>query len=72
MDIKVAIITDLDIKPFEWYTENEPPSQEEIDIEKTSRLSDLCESYPDQNLVKFVSPNWTLEYEIALGAFQIS
>jgi len=67
--IKVAVVTDLDIKPLEWRleAEDEPPDAENIENEKEARHEKLSAPYASPNIKRFISPHWTLEYEIALS-----
>ena len=69
MGIKVALITDMDVKPLEYPPE--PGISRTTDSikgemeEKIKKISDLG----NDEVKGFVSPNWTLEYEIALSPF---
>jgi len=68
MGIKVAIVTDLDVKPLEWYgNEVGSPTEDTIEEEKKKQRVARGEKYGDPNVRRFISPNWTLEYEIALS-----
>jgi putative ATP-dependent endonuclease of OLD family len=70
IDIRVAIITDLDVKPLEWFEENKnssTPTVKEIDNRKLERYEARNITYDDINIKRFVSPNWTLEYELAMS-----
>ena len=64
MGVKVAVITDLDVKPLEL---QEGKSLDEIEEEKEAKHRMLQERYGSEAVAAFVSPNWTLEYEIALS-----
>lgn len=68
MGIKVGVVTDMDVRPLEWMNANGAlSSEEEILNRKNKRRSGL--EYLETHEVKvFVSPNWTLEYEIALSS----
>lgn len=68
MGIKVALITDMDVKPLE-YNEiaKEKQTEEEIKVAKKDRKDSLSKFENDEIKV-FVSPNWTLEYELALSS----
>jgi putative ATP-dependent endonuclease of OLD family len=73
MGIKVAVVTDLDIKPLEWREDEDKSlvSAEEIEETKKKKYVSLATSYDAAaNVRRFVSPNWTLEYEIALSQFR--
>ncbi len=72
MGIKVALITDMDVKPLEYneiYKKEKKREQTEIDIElaKADRLRSLSR-FENDEIEVFVSPNWTLEYELALSS----
>jgi putative ATP-dependent endonuclease of OLD family len=60
MDVKIAVVTDNDIKPNSGFT------QEQINdrrIEKEAK-------YNGQDIATFISPDWTLEYDIALSGLK--
>ena len=67
MGIKVAIITDMDVKPLESYLDEgvKPPS--DVDAQKVTQKEVKDAAYNNGEVKVFVSPNWTLEYEIALS-----
>ncbi|MBR1368471.1 hypothetical protein RJ53_02710 [Methanocalculus chunghsingensis] len=72
MGIKVALITDMDVKPLEYnevYREEKKEEQTESDIEsaKEQRILKLS-IYTNDEIKVFISPNWTLEYEFALSS----
>lgn len=70
MGFKVALITDMDVKPLEFNDDSDTKQTgPEIAEKKSLRLSSLV---PLKNAEAdiFVSPNWTLEYEIALSALK--
>ena len=68
MGIRVAVITDMDVKPLEWYSDKDAPlTAEEIEDAKEDKLEIKSIKYADPNVRRFISPNWTLEYEIALS-----
>ena len=66
MGIKVAVVTDMDVKPLEFY-KNKAPTLAKINKDKTERKKKLQKTYDGKEIRTFVSPNWTLEYEIALS-----
>lgn len=66
MGIKVALITDMDVKPLEWSSTS---TEEEIEKAKASRKQSL-EDFENDEVKVFLSPNWTLEYEISISLFQ--
>ena len=69
MGIKVALITDMDVKPIEWVDgSGNPPTKQGVEEAKTKKQNSLAESENDEVKV-FISPNWTLEYEICLSSF---
>lgn len=65
MGIPVSVVTDMDVKPLE-HEDQEQKTQQEIDAEKEERKAFLEDQYGGEETKVFVSPNWTLEYEIAL------
>ena len=56
MNIPVAIITDLDVKP-----ENEQDDKDGQPL-RDFTLAEKISKYEDQNVKAFISPHWTLEY----------
>lgn len=64
MGIKVALITDMDVKPLEY---DEKKQKEEIETAKIDRKNSLLK-FENGEIKVFVSPNWTLEYELALSS----
>ncbi len=67
MGITVAVITDMDIKPLEHQSQH-GKELSQIDGEKaTERTKKETNLQISQDVGVFVSPNWTLEYEIALS-----
>ena len=66
MGIKVAIITDMDVKPLEHPDQN-CKNQKILDDKKVKKKTNKEADYNNGNVGIFVSPNWTLEYEIALS-----
>jgi putative ATP-dependent endonuclease of the OLD family len=70
MGFKVALITDMDVKPLEFNDDSDTKQTEnEITDNKTKRVSSLAH-LKNSEVEIFVSPNWTLEYEIALSSFK--
>lgn len=70
MGIKVAVVTDMDVKPPEWVDEKgDSPTLEDIEVAKRNRLESLSD-LRGGDVEVFVSPNWTLEYEIAMTSFR--
>jgi len=69
MGIKVSVITDMDVKPLEYY-ENKVPKLTEINKDRAIRKKKLRSTYDGKEVQAFVSPNWTLEYEIALSGLR--
>ncbi len=68
MGIKVAVITDLDVKPLEFYKKKgETKSVKDIEREKNEKRLNLEERFKKGDVKVFISPNWTLEYEIAFS-----
>ena len=58
--VKVAVITDNDIRPVPELAE------EEIKKKRTAK----ARKYDGQGIKTFISPDWTLEYDIALSGFR--
>lgn len=70
MGIKVAIITDMDVRPLEsTNASGESPTVQAIENEKLRRREQLADIQNSEVRV-FLSPNWTMEYEIALSSFR--
>lgn len=70
MRIKVALITDMDVKPQEWTdSSGNASTHEEIEASKLKRKQGL-EYFKNDEIEVFISPNWTLEYEISLSTFR--
>jgi putative ATP-dependent endonuclease of OLD family len=71
MGIRVAVVTDLDVMPLEWYKDGEDsPNDVAIEAEKERQRLKPQQNYDDPNVKRFISPNWTLEYEISLSKFR--
>lgn len=70
MGIRVALVTDMDVRPQEWA---EAPGKVvtpgEIGAAKLSRKIGLAD-FENDEVKAFVSPNWTFEYEICLSPFR--
>ena len=58
--VKVAVVTDNDIKPDSGLTE------EQIEDKRTEKKT----KYNGQEIETFISPDWTLEYDIALSGLK--
>ena len=70
MGIKVALVTDMDVKPLEWTeASGTAPTEEKINAAKLSRIQSLID-FANGEVEIFVSPNWTLEYEISLSSLR--
>lgn len=70
MGIKVALVTDMDVKPTEWAEANgKTVTPVDIEAAKTSRVQSLAD-FENVEVKAYVSPNWTLEYELALSPFR--
>lgn len=66
MGIKVAVVTDMDVKPLEWANNaGNSPTSEDVEEAKRNRRESLAD-LKTGDIGVFVSPNWTLEYEISL------
>lgn len=61
LELPVAIITDVDIKP-DKYKEVDPEANTEIDFDVPSKILEKETKYTDQYVKGFVAPKWTLEY----------
>ncbi|HOV12648.1 MAG TPA: AAA family ATPase [Spirochaetota bacterium] len=71
LDIRISIITDLDIKPKEYYSDKDNKDLDSIDGNKKTKLEMKNKKYNfDENIKGFVSPDWTLEYVIALSGLK--
>jgi putative ATP-dependent endonuclease of OLD family len=60
MGVKVAVVTDNDIKP------DSELSSQEIENKRAKKEA----KYNGQDVMTFISPNWTLEYDIALSGLK--
>lgn len=71
MDIPVAVITDCDVKPDEYYDDNgnDVPEGEYSERIQTA-IAKKQDAYTGRPVETFVSPYWTLEYVIALSDFK--
>jgi putative ATP-dependent endonuclease of OLD family len=70
MGIKVALVTDMDVKPREWVEAiGKTVTSEDTEAAKASRVQSLAD-LENEEIKVFVSPNWTLEYELGLSPFQ--
>lgn len=64
MDIPVAVVTDLDIKPDEYKAVDvDARTEKDCDVPKAIDAKKL--KYEGQRVKAFVSPHWTLEYCLA-------
>jgi putative ATP-dependent endonuclease of OLD family len=66
MNVPVAVITDLDIKPDE-FKEVKAEAQTESDCNIAEKTAKKEKKYNGQTVSTFVSPHWTFEYCIALS-----
>jgi len=71
MDIPVAVVTDCDVKPDEYYEDN---GKDVPEGEYSERIQTVItkkkDAYTGRPVETFVSPYWTLEYVIALSDFK--
>ncbi len=67
MGIKVALVTDIDIKPLEHPDQGDSKQAKIDNINIEAKKKKEIELEQGQDVGVFVSPNWTLEYEIALS-----
>ena len=70
--IKVALITDMDVKPLEYNEllkkdQKKEQTEREIELAKSDRIRSLSR-FKNKEIKVFISPNWTLEYELALSS----
>ncbi|MBF7071069.1 ATP-dependent nuclease [Aliarcobacter butzleri] len=73
--VPVAVITDVDVKPYESKvkikddvsgTEREM-TKDEVETDRTSTILAKNTKYNDEKVKSFIAPYWTLEYTIALS-----
>ncbi|MEK4479976.1 AAA family ATPase [Paenibacillus sp. FSL R5-0876] len=67
MNIPVAVITDSDIRP-DLYKSVHPDAQTASDFVGQDLKRKKVERFTEQTVKAFVSPFWTLEYDIAAGS----
>jgi putative ATP-dependent endonuclease of OLD family len=72
--VPVAVITDVDVKPFESEVKVDDGSggkrnktKPEVETERVTVISTKKEKYDKQKVKSFIAPYWTLEYTIALS-----
>ena len=74
-NVPVAVITDVDVKPYESKvkikddvsgTEREM-TKDEVETDRTSTILAKNTKYNDEKVKSFIAPYWTLEYTIALS-----
>jgi len=71
--VKVAIITDLDVKPKCYYElkgsgiNNEDRSEIDINKQKEEARQKMKEKYDESGITKTFTNNWTLEYDLGLS-----
>ncbi|PKL68501.1 MAG: ATP-dependent endonuclease [Methanomicrobiales archaeon HGW-Methanomicrobiales-1] len=73
MGINVSLITDMDVKPIEYPLDpkkdfKKTRTPETIEVDKAANNKKISE-LGNAQVKGFISPNWTLEYEIALSSF---
>jgi putative ATP-dependent endonuclease of OLD family len=64
MDVPVAVVTDLDVKPDE-YKSVDAQAKTECDRDVKQARNAKAKKYDEQKVKTFVSPHWTFEYCIA-------
>ena len=64
LEIPVAVITDLDIRP-DIYKKIDSSSKTESDFDLGIELKKKVDRYDGKGVKTFISPKWTLEYAIA-------
>jgi putative ATP-dependent endonuclease of OLD family len=72
--IPVAVITDVDVKPYESKVQMDDGSggkrdktENEVETERTSTISEKNTKYDEEQVKSFIAPYWTLEYTLALS-----
>ena len=72
MGIRVAVVTDLDVKPVEAHGDSVDIEKKATEIEatKSEQLARRGLNTGDPNVARFVAPNWTLEYEVSLSSLR--
>ncbi|MDK2907183.1 MAG: putative ATP-dependent endonuclease of the family [Thermosipho sp. (in: thermotogales)] len=69
--VKVAIVTDLDVKPEIYYIEEENIEMKEVNIEEKKRSArQKKEKYNEEGIIKVFTNNWTLEYDLGLSGIR--
>lgn len=69
MNIPVAVVTDMDVKPIEWKAEDgSSPTAKQISMAHTKRRDWASNAFDVGGIKAFLASNWTLEYEIALDS----
>lgn len=73
--VPVAVITDVDVKPFESKVQVDNGSggkrdktAAEVETERVSLVSTKNTKYDEEKVKSFIAPYWTLEYTIALSS----
>jgi putative ATP-dependent endonuclease of OLD family len=73
MEVKVSLITDVDVKPIECNPKTKyadgterPMTDVEIEAKRTTAISTKKSKY-DEPIKSFIAPYWTFEYTIALS-----
>jgi len=69
MNVRVSVVTDLDIQQKIDKSKNiEPKDKVNLDAEKSEKISSLEDTFNSNGLIKvFPSPRWTMEYDLAEG-----
>jgi len=72
--VPVAVITDVDVKPYESQVQVDDGSggkrdktKAEVETERTASISTKNTKYDQEKIKSFIAPYWTLEYTIALS-----
>lgn len=72
--VPVAVITDVDVKPFESKVQVDNGSggkrdktAAEVETDRVSLISTKNTKYDEEKVKSFIAPYWTLEYTIALS-----
>ncbi|MCG3692186.1 ATP-dependent nuclease [Aliarcobacter butzleri] len=73
--VSVAVITDVDVKPFESKVQvdngnggKRDKTAAEVETERVSLISTKNTKYDEEKVKSFIAPYWTLEYTISLSS----
>lgn len=70
--VPVAVITDVDVKPYESKVQTDDGSggkrdmtEGEVEAERRRKISEKNTNYDEEKVKSFIAPYWTLEYTLA-------